>query len=90
MADGEKSGSEGAAYFEFRGSAEKETFVIMLVHPEQIAHARRILSGEEKSLIHAQGMIVQQRAAYNPKWNYRLRPDSISFLKIRLRFAMEI
>jgi hypothetical protein len=60
--------------------------VIQLVELGKIEHARRILSGEERSRVHVQGAIVKEAADYNPGWSFHLSPESIDFFEI----AMEV
>ncbi len=70
------------AYFRFTDIEEKPRFVIKLVEPEKIEHARRILRGEETSRIHVQGTVVKEPAGYNPGWSYHLAPESIDFFEM--------
>ncbi len=70
------------AYFEFKGSGDKDFFVIKLVSQQTIAHARAILSGAETSAVHPQGTIVQAKASYNPNWSFHYAPASISFFQL--------
>lgn len=70
-----------SAYFEFRGSNKKDFFVMKLVDPATIEHARAILRGDETSAIHPQGTIVSERVPYNPRWSYHFDPASISFFR---------
>src|SRR2546430_1127577 len=72
--------------FEFDYSPAPETFIIQLTDVKKIAHARRIVSGEEKSKIHVSGTIVKTPQAYNPPWKFHLDPQSISFFE----FAVEV
>lgn len=74
------------AYFRFTDTDGKPRFVIKLVEPEKIEHARRILRGEETSRIHVQGVVEKKPAEYNPGWSYHLKPDSIDFFE----FAVEV
>jgi hypothetical protein len=67
------------AYFRFTDG--KQQFVIQLVEPSKIEHARRILHGEEQSRVHIQGTVVKDRAVYNPDWSYYLAPESIEFFE---------
>ncbi len=75
-----------SAYFRFTGTDGKLLFVIKLVEPSKIEHARRILRGEETSRVHVQGTIVKKPAQYNPDWSYHLEPESIDFFE----FAIEV
>ncbi|NJL17018.1 MAG: hypothetical protein HC938_07310, partial [Nitrospira sp.] len=74
------------AYFRFTDTDGLPRFVIQLVEPAKIDHARRILAGKEKSRIHLNGTIVKAPAAYNPGWRYHLDPRSIDFFE----FAVEV
>ncbi len=46
------------AFTEYTG----EEFVFELTDPDKVAHARRILSGEEKEQVHVMGKIRKQPA----------------------------
>lgn len=59
-------------------------FIFEITDEAKIAHARRIISGEETNEVHVHGRIVKRTADYNPKWSYHLDPTTISF------FAMAI
>jgi hypothetical protein len=73
------------AYFEF-SDARGDTFVIKLVQPRKIAHARAILRGEEVEGRSVMGIIVKRPADYNPGWSFHLKPRSIHFFD----FAIEV
>ncbi|MGK3967677.1 calmodulin [Sorangium sp. So ce118] len=70
-------------YFAFMQRQDQE-FIFELTDPAQIAHARRILSGEEKTEVHVHGRIIKRTAEYNRKWSFHLDPATIRF------FAMAI
>jgi hypothetical protein len=72
------------AYFEFKGHDSPDGFVIKIVEPEKIEHARKVLRGEEKVRVHVQGTIVQRKIPYNPRWNYYLKPESIRFFEMAI------
>lgn len=74
------------AYFQFtqHDGQPDQKFVIELTDPEKVAHARRILSGEEKSKVHVHGRIVKRPAPYNPGWSYHLEPASINFFEVAI------
>ena len=74
------------AYFVMTDTDETDRFIIELSDSEKIAHARRIVSGEEKNLVHAQGTIVKETASYNPDWSYHLDPATIDFFE----YAIEV
>jgi hypothetical protein len=62
------TGRGDGSFFEFKGNASTDRFVIKLVEADKIAHARKVLRCEEKLRVHVQGTIVQQKASYNPHW----------------------
>lgn len=72
-----------ASYFAFQQRPGQE-FIFELTDEKKIAHARRILSGEEKESVHVMGRIIKRPASYNPKWSFHLDPGTIDF------FAMAI
>jgi hypothetical protein len=67
------------AYFEFRGDDDADVFTIKLIDDAKIAHARAILAGTERQRVHVQGTVISEKAAYNPAWDYHLKPESIEF-----------
>jgi hypothetical protein len=66
------------AYFAFEQRPGQE-FVFELNDDEKIAHARRIISGEETERVHVMGRIQKRKAPYNPRWDFYLDPGSITF-----------
>ncbi|MCP2260007.1 hypothetical protein LX15_003718 [Streptoalloteichus tenebrarius] len=72
-----------SAYFAFTQQRGQE-FVFELRDEEKIAHARRILSGEEKHRIHVHGRIKKQKKPYNPAWDFHLDPDTIAFFEVAI------
>lgn len=72
-----------SAFFRFKQTGNS-LFTIKLTQPEKIDHARRILSGDEKSRVHVQGIIVKEKAEYNPDWSYHLEPKTIDFFEIAI------
>lgn len=70
-------------YFAFMQQPGQE-FIFELTDEEKIAHARRILSGEETSEVHVVGRIRKTTKPYNPKWSYHLDPDTISFFAVAI------
>jgi hypothetical protein len=66
------------AVFEFTDRT-RARFVVRLTDPGRIAHARRVLSGEETDEVHVMGKIVKRDADHNPGWSYHLTPDSVRF-----------
>jgi hypothetical protein len=75
-----------AAYFVFDYPPAPERFVIQLNRPEQIAHARRILSGEETEAVHVMGKVLKRSKRWNAPWSFHLAPKSIEFFA----FAIEV
>ena len=73
-----------AAYFRITDSDGKARFVIELNDDAKIAHARRIISGEEKSKLHVMGRIIKRKASYNPQWNFYLDPNTIDFFDLAI------
>lgn len=74
------------AYFRFTDTDGEPRFVIQLFDAAKIAHARRILRGEELSRVHVHGTVVKEPAPYNPGWSFHLDPISIDFFE----FAIEV
>jgi hypothetical protein len=74
------------AYFRFTDTDGTQRFVIQLLDPAKIEHARRILSGEEQERVHVMGKIVKRPVDYNPGWSYHLDPATIDFFA----FAIEV
>ncbi|CAO3647786.1 unnamed protein product [Mucor fragilis] len=71
--------SAETAYFALQTYEESAEFVFQLTDDAKIAQARRILSGEETSVIHVIGRIRKTTANYNPRWSFQLDPQSIDF-----------
>lgn len=67
------------AYFEVVEHGSPDRFVIKLVEPAKIDHARRIACGRERRRVHVMGTIVRQKAPYNPAWSYHIAPETITF-----------
>jgi hypothetical protein len=72
-----------AAYFAFRTNEDNE-FIFLLTDDAKIAHARRILSGEEKNKVHVHGAIRKQPQPYNPGWSFYIDPDTIDFFEVAI------
>ncbi|GII04902.1 BP74-related protein [Planobispora takensis] len=70
-------------YFAFMQREDQE-FVFELTDEEKIAHARRILSGEEKQEVHVMGQIRPGAKSYNPGWDYHVLPDSVRFFQMAI------
>ncbi|MDC0744945.1 calmodulin [Polyangium sp. rjm3] len=73
-----------AAYFRFTDTNGQSRFVIELKDDAKIAHARRILSGEEKQKVHVLGRIIKRAVPYNPGWSYHLDPNTIDFFEMAI------
>jgi len=75
----------GPTRFAFtQASSPGREFIIELTDDKTIAHARRILSGEENNEVHVHGRIIKRTASYNPGFSFHLDPATIRF------FAMAI
>ncbi|WP_437727156.1 BP74-related protein [Sorangium sp. So ce861] len=59
-------------------------FIFETTDEARIAHARRILSGEEPHEVHVMGRIVKRPAPYNPGWSYHLDPATIAFFSVAI------
>ena len=74
------------ALFAFRqrsGARDKE-FIFQLADGDKIAHARKIVSGEETDRVHVMGRIQKRRQPYNPDWDYHLDPNTITFFEMAI------
>ena len=82
----EKTGVFNVAFFAFRqraGARDKE-FIFQLADEDKIAHARRIVSGEETDRVHVMGRIQKRPQPYNPDWDYHLDPNTITFFNMAI------
>lgn len=70
-------------YFAFMQHPDQE-FVFELTDDAKIAHARRIISGEEKEKVHVMGRILKRSVPYNPKWSFHLDPASVDFFAVAI------
>lgn len=59
-------------------------FIIELTDTNTIAHARKILSGEEKNEVHVHGRIIKQRRDYNPRFSFHLDPTTVRFFSMAI------
>jgi hypothetical protein len=73
-----------AAYFRFTDTNGQPRFAIQLRDEAKIAHARRILAGEETQRIHIHGRIIKRPVPYNPGWSFHLDPDTIDFFDVAI------
>ena len=71
------------AYFAFQQQPGQE-FVFELMDEGKIAHARRIVSGDERAQVHVLGRIIKRKMPYNPRWSYHYDPASISFFQMAI------
>ena len=72
-------------YFAFtQPSSPGVEFVIQLNDEERIQKALDILSGKEKNAIHVHGRLVKRRESYNPRFDFYLDPDTISFFEVAI------
>lgn len=78
--------ADSPAYFQMTDTDGDDEFVIKIIDPEKIEHARRILDGSEKSRVHVQGTVVKEPAVYNPTWNFHIAPETIDFFE----YAIEV
>ncbi|WP_342375285.1 calmodulin [Myxococcus stipitatus] len=65
-------------------SSPNVEFIIELTDENAIAHARRILSGEEKNEIHVHGRIIKRPQPYNPRFSFHLDPSTIRFFSMAI------
>ncbi|NBD07408.1 MULTISPECIES: calmodulin [Corallococcus] len=65
-------------------SSRGAEFIIELTDEAKIAHARRILSGEEKNEIHIHGRIIKRTVPYNPKFSFHIDPATINFFQMAI------
>ncbi|MEV2275890.1 calmodulin [Nocardiopsis sp. NPDC049922] len=72
-----------AVYFAFQYPEHSE-FVIKLTNEKRIAHARRIVSGDETKRVNVKGTIIRRQVDYNPDWDFHLDPASISFFQTEI------
>ena len=63
-----------------------EQFVVKLTDPEDIEHARELLSGETTDRPHILARIKPTTAPYNPRWDFHTKPDTVQFFD----FAIEV
>jgi hypothetical protein len=73
-----------SAYFEFSTDYGQHTFVFELRDEAKIAHARKLLSGEETRESHVHGRIIKRTAPYNPQWSFHLDPETINFFEMAI------
>ena len=73
-----------SAYFRFTDTNGQPRFVIELNDEAKIAHARKILSGEETGRIHIHGRIIKRPVPYNPGWSFHLDPNTIDFFEMAI------
>jgi hypothetical protein len=71
----------GPAYFVMT-DVTGEHFVIKLITPGDIRHARDLVEGRTTDRPSVMGLISTRPARYNPEWGYHLRPGTISFFDL--------
>lgn len=76
-------GRAETAFFEMDVPPHPETFVVKLRDDERIAHARRVLAGEEPA-VHVMGKVGRHAKPWNPPWSYRLTPRSVQFFELAI------
>jgi len=72
------------AYFALTTVDTPREFIFKLTNEQRIAHARKILSGEETNEVHVHGRIIKREQPYNPNWSFHLDPDSINFFDVAI------
>lgn len=77
-----------AAYFQVEDASDSlKPFLIKIVDPAKIEHARKILSGDEKCKIHLSGLIVKETISYNTDWSFHIDPTSIDFFQVAIELC---
>ena len=61
-----------------------QEFVFELTDEAKIAHARKVLAGEEQARVHVIGRIIKRKQDYNPKWDFYLDPGTIDFFEVAI------
>lgn len=83
-----KGTSVATARFAFQTPpGQGKEFIFELTSDALIAHARKVLSGEETLKTHVQGRIVKKKASYNPDFSFYLDPATISFFDVGSEFC---
>ncbi|MEW2622788.1 calmodulin-binding protein [Streptomyces sp. NPDC048106] len=80
-----RAAAETPAYFVMT-DITREEFVVKLTKPEDIEHARELVSGETTDRPHVLTRIVKRTAGYNPRWSFHANPDTTQFFD----FAIEV
>ncbi|UQA55554.1 calmodulin [Polyangium aurulentum] len=65
-------------------SSPGKEFIFEVTDEARIAHARKILSGEEQNRVHVHGRIMKRTAPYNPTWSWHLDPATIDFFEMAI------
>ncbi|WP_431686809.1 calmodulin-binding protein [Hahella sp. NBU794] len=78
--------SAEVAYFEFTDVQPEQTFVIQLTDKAKIQQARDILANGQEDFYHVMGYVTPSPTPYNPRWQYHLDTDTISFFE----FSIEV
>jgi len=77
------------AYFEMTQASNDDpgqTFVVKLTDPDEIQHARDLLSGQSTDRPHVMGRIDKYKVPYNPQWHYHYDPKTVQFFD----YAIEV
>jgi hypothetical protein len=72
------------AFFALTTADNAPEFIFKLTDEARIAHARRILSGEEREQIHVHGRLIKRQQPYNRRWSFYLDPDTINFFEVAI------
>lgn len=73
------------AYFAFQTPPGRgKEFIFQLNDDTLIAHARKVLKGEEMNETHVMGRIVKRTMPYNPDFSYHLDPATIRFFDVAI------
>lgn len=70
--------AENPAYFEVTDVTHAR-YVLKLVEPAEIEHARELVAGSTTDQPHVIGRIVKRTAPYNPRWSYHVQPETVHF-----------
>ncbi|KAF2075631.1 hypothetical protein CYY_003054 [Polysphondylium violaceum] len=73
------------AYFAVKPAHyDRDEFIIQLHDDRKISEARKILSGDTTGATHVMGRIRKVQKSYNPKYDYHLDPETISFFEMAI------
>ena len=74
--------SKRKAFFEIGFYGSKEKIVVQVRDPETVKEARNILKAKERRSVI--GEIIKRKASYNPKWNFYIKPVTVSFFEVSI------